>query len=250
MLRRYGAFLSKKRPAAEFSIECRKGKNRPFKPSFRFYGRKVEIKRGDFFCRFDTLIRKGHAVVGPNAQSFDSFLRTLYSWLLAKNNGFLIHACGIKRGGAGFLFFGKSGAGKSTIAGLSAKKGIVLSDELIPVRISGNSAYIYGSPFWGEMAPRGRNIRAPLAGIFSIRKNVKDAVSVLSGNEPLRRILKTVLFFSHERKDCSMLVELVIDLIKLVPCRGLRFSLGGGLWQAIEEKYGSKEIQKNCAQNN
>ena len=91
----------------------------------------------------------------------------------------MLHAAALGKNGKGYVFPGKSGAGKSTISKMFLKSeargkrqevrnnslvtrhfslstNILLTDELIPVRIEKSVVKIYGSPFWGEMKNKGK----------------------------------------------------------------------------------------------
>src|SRR3982074_221945 len=54
-----------------------------------------------------------------NEYALDSLLRVLLSWKLASRFGFLLHAATAVRAGKAYVFIGRSGAGKSTVASLS-----------------------------------------------------------------------------------------------------------------------------------
>ncbi|MBK8046600.1 MAG: hypothetical protein IPK16_05415 [Anaerolineales bacterium] len=80
----------------------------------------------------------------------ENFLRVLYAWECLAHGGLLLHASGIVRNGLGFVFFGHSGAGKTTIAGLSAPA-VVLSDDLVMIRPMADRVVVFGAPFAGAL---------------------------------------------------------------------------------------------------
>ncbi|MBN1871211.1 MAG: hypothetical protein JW800_01410, partial [Candidatus Omnitrophica bacterium] len=63
----------------------------------------------------------------------------------------LVHGSGIVLNGEGFIFLGKSGEGKSTIAKLwMGRRGVkVLSDDRLIIRRTGKDYYLYGTPWPG-----------------------------------------------------------------------------------------------------
>ena len=95
----------------------------------------------------------------------DTFLRIVYSFALIEAHGLVIHAASLVRNGRAFLFCGRSGSGKTTIARLS-QHATLLSDELSIVRITDHRVRCYGTPFWGDLARAGEDRAAPLVGIY------------------------------------------------------------------------------------
>lgn len=169
--KRYSAFRSTRKPDYFFSVRFNRSGVIPFKPKIQIIDNVLQIKRGDFLCSVNLKTKKGILEISPKIQSFDSFLRAFMSWLLIQNNGFLVHGAGAVINGKGYLFVGKSGAGKSTICKTFRQTDIcsgkscfaneyvakrkseieILTDELTPVRIINGKIKIYPSPFWGEM---------------------------------------------------------------------------------------------------
>jgi len=68
------------------------------------------------------LMDKGALFLGvQNEYRLDSLIRILLSLLLLDQGGFLLHAATIVRNGRAFVFTGRSGVGKSTIASFAPK---------------------------------------------------------------------------------------------------------------------------------
>jgi hypothetical protein len=91
--------------------------------------------------------------------------------------GFVIHASGLDDNGRGILFTGYSGAGKSTQAALwSQFPGVVvMNDDRVAVRVEGDGAAVYGTPWAGEMnSPRNHN--APLSAVFILEQAPENSI--------------------------------------------------------------------------
>ena len=75
---------------------------------------------------------------------------------LALNSGMLIHAAGWRINDSGWMFAGKSGAGKSTISNLIVEHtgGTFLSDDRIIVRKIKDNFLMYGTPWPGDAGMR------------------------------------------------------------------------------------------------
>jgi hypothetical protein len=87
------------------------------------------------------------------------------------SGGLVFHAAGVDDNGRGLVFIGHSGAGKSTQAGIwCAAPGVVaMNDDRIAVRVRGDAATCYGTP-WGGTANIARNHSAPLRALIILEQ--------------------------------------------------------------------------------
>src|SRR5256885_3293464 len=99
----------------------------------------------------------------------------LLSWALLPDVGFLLHAATVLRNGKAYVFFGRSGTGKSTVAALSPL-GSVLTDEISLLKRIDGQWHAFGTPFWGEFRAAGTNRSAPVADRKSTRLNSSHLV--------------------------------------------------------------------------
>ena len=77
---------------------------------------------------------RGELTLRPNGDP-ENFLRVWYAWRSLGDGALLLHACGMARGGGGYVFFGPSGSGKTTTARLSLAAGAtVLSEAVLRAR--------------------------------------------------------------------------------------------------------------------
>lgn len=85
------------------------------------------------------------SVDGPLFQLWSSFL-------LNQSRGVLLHALAVKKDGQAYLFPGKSGVGKSTLARLvtDSNVGQILSDDRVVLRREKETFRVYGTPWNGE----------------------------------------------------------------------------------------------------
>lgn len=221
---RYRGFLSPGRPDFIFTVSPAGWKQSPFRPVVSEKGGALRLERGDFKCSLD--LRTGHGTLACAAreQTFDSFLRTLFSWLLPRRGGLLLHAAGIVKDGRALVFPGKSGAGKSTLSKLAASAGLrLLSDELVPVLPWRGGYAAYGSPFWGELRRPGSDGRFKLRGLYSLHKARKNSVEPGPAGEMLRRLLRCSMNFSSDASAARRLLAAAAGLADCSPGR-LAFS--------------------------
>ncbi len=162
----------------------------------------------------------------------DSLIRILLSVLLAPQRGFLLHAATVLREGRAYVFTGKSGAGKSTVASLSPA-GSVLTDEISLLKFVNGAWHAFGTPFWGEFRAEGANVRAPIAGLYFLKQAPDDRMEKISVREALRAMLPNVLFFSQDRQMTESLLRLLTEFVDLVPCQRLLFRKDSYFWSVV-----------------
>src|SRR3989339_429650 len=166
-------------------------------PSVELSNKTLLIKGNGFTCNISHKNRTwtGTGTTEENIYQIDTLLRLLYSHFLIKNEGFLIHACGINHKNKGYLFAGKSGSGKSTLAKKSPVLN-VLSDELVGLRLAGKRPLLMGTPFWGEFRKGGQPVSCVLNGIYFLNKNTFLKLTPLPPPLAMKKLLKLILFFN------------------------------------------------------
>jgi hypothetical protein len=167
-----------------------------------------------------------------NAYTLDSLLRILLTWMLLPRTGFLLHAATVVHDGRAYIFTGRSGAGKSTVAALSPA-GSVWTDEISLLRREQGEWRAYGTPFWGEFRAAGSNSSAPVAGIFGLSQARENHVEALGPVGLLRNILPNVLFFSGEVAATQRLLEILGQAVKEIPGYNLAFRKDKTFWEVL-----------------
>lgn len=171
-------------------------------------------------------------VGADNPYTLDCLLRILLTWMLLPRAGFLLHAATVVRAGRAYLFTGRSGAGKSTVASL-APEGSVLTDELSLVRREEGVWRAYGTPFWGEFRAGDSNTSAPIAGIFRLVQAEESRVTPLRPVEFLRAVISNVLFFSREPTDSRRLLDIVSQAAQELRGYTLEFRKDRTFWEVL-----------------
>ena len=165
----------------------------------------------------------------------ENFLRTLYAWFCVKNDSILLHAAGVIRNGEGYVFFGPSGAGKTTTTYLAAKQGHILSDDLVIIRKHKGQYHLYGVPFKGELsdAPRS-NKHAPLKGIFRLRQDDSHYLEPLSTTTAIAELVASAPFVVRELSLSPDLISVCTDLARSTTVQQLHFKRDDGFWEVID----------------
>jgi hypothetical protein len=164
--------------------------------------------------------------------ALDSLIRILLSIMLLPRHGFLLHAATVVRDGRAYVFTGRSGAGKSTIASFSPV-GNVLTDEISLLRCYHSGWHAHGTPFWGEFRAAGLNQHFPVAGIYVLVQASENRVEPLPPKEGLRAILPNVLFFSSNKPMTEKLLRVMAEAAETIPFYRLHFRRDSTFWGVI-----------------
>ncbi|MBW2646980.1 MAG: hypothetical protein JRE23_12565, partial [Deltaproteobacteria bacterium] len=142
--------------------------------------------------------------------------------LLCKDEGILLHACGIIDKEEGILFCGMSGGGKSTLANIwKDKKGVVvLSDDRIIVRGIDGNLMAFGTPWHGE-AGHCSHERVRLRKIFFIEHAEKNWVKKISRTKAVSNLLIRSFPPLWDREGMARTLEFVDTLSREIPCYAL-----------------------------
>jgi len=221
---RYAAFASTAAQPIRITLnEFSKSESQPAEFGFEFEG--AALRAASQETRFDGV---------RNEYALDSLLRVLLSWKLTGRHGFLLHAATVVRGGKAYVFTGRSGAGKSTVASLSPA-GSVLTDEISLLRFENGEWRAYGTPFWGEFRAAGSNWSAPVRGLFRLVQATENRIEPLCRLEMLRALLPNVLFFSTESEANRRLLKILGHAVDSIPGYELAFRKDSAFWEVFPE---------------
>jgi hypothetical protein len=184
----------------------------------------------DALVRLDSSRAEFHGV--RHEYALDSLLRILLTMILLPRRGFLLHAATVVRDGRAYVFAGRSGAGKSTVASLSPA-GTVLTDEISLLRFTDGGWHAYGTPFWGEFRAAGLNEHYPIAGIFALAQASEDRIEPLAPKEILRALLPCVLFFTSNPEANRALLHMLLGIAQQIPCHRLYFRRNDEFWKVV-----------------
>lgn len=159
---------------------------------------------------------------------YDFLQVLLINYFAQRKEGIFTHSVGIKDlDGAGLLFAGKSGAGKSATARLWHKhsKAMVLNDDRIIVRKHNNKFFIHGSPWHGEFSDylASRIESARLKKLFFIHHAPRNIAKRILEKKAFGLLYPALFPTFWDKERLENIVSFCQDLIKNVACYSLGF---------------------------
>jgi hypothetical protein len=145
-----------------------------------------EEKRGVCFLT-------GEGKVEPRT-IFSLVLQCVISLIAAENGGLLLHAGSAKINGAGRIFLGNSGSGKSSIA-ISLQSEDVLSDDGTLYLVREDRHSIFPTPFSQVLTRTEKKAGIPLGGVFFLIQDREDFIIDLPPGVAMVRILHNHIHF-------------------------------------------------------
>ncbi|TRZ95962.1 hypothetical protein D4R78_02155 [bacterium] len=143
----------------------------------------------------------------------------------------IFHAAGIVRNKKGYLFLGRSGAGKSTICNLSKKTQVIDDDTVYLAKIKAR-ACIYN--------PHNQKFYK-IRRIFIIFQSKSIRIKKASITEVLRFMLEdSVIAFRNNSsvglsRKSKYIFNFVMDMLHSATCHKLCFKKKGGFWKVIDK---------------
>jgi len=191
------------------------------------------MERGDFRAEWNHSTACGRIEQTINPYSLDSVLRIVHTLLLARKGGFLVHASSAIRNGRAFLFSGVSGAGKTTMARLAPPDAALLTDEISYVTLQDGRYTAVGTPFYGELARVGENLRAPVECVYLLAKGPENKIEPIDGADAVRGLMENILFFARDPEFVKLVFDAALDFVSRVPIRRLTFAPDARVWELI-----------------
>jgi hypothetical protein len=196
-------------------------------------GNEWHLLRGDFKAEWNPDTHQGTIRQSVNPYSIDSVLRIVHTLLLAREGGFLLHASSAVRNGKSFLFTGLSEAGKTTMVRNAPSDVSLLTDEASYVRRIGGSYQAYGTPFAGELGQPGKNISAPIQGLYFLKKASRNQIEPMDKAQAVRRLMRNILFFAEDKSLVQLVFESACAFVATVPVFELSFLPDQRVWELI-----------------
>jgi hypothetical protein len=163
------------------------------------------------------------------AYPLEAVIRTAMMARLPLVGGLPFHAAGVVVRGLGVVFFGPSGAGKTTVASTSPYP--VLSDELVAVNPA-SPFDLVRSGFWGEGREIGRGGTAPLAMLVDLAKGPAFELTRLRPAEAVGRVLASAPV-PLARPLWSRALAVAVELVTQVPVYRMEWTPAEPPWERL-----------------
>ena len=171
--------------------------------------------------------------VEPPARSVENFLRVALAWKAVDRGGLLLHSSGVVRDGKAYLFFGPSGAGKTTIARLCAED-LLLNDDCMLILQDSGVFTTSGLPFKGAEDAGARDTgRFPIAGLFRLAQAPRPACVRMDGARAVSEILSCIPFVTERPEGVDRAFAVVEPLVRRVPVFRLAFRRDPDFWPVL-----------------
>lgn len=239
---RYAAFAVDAPPAWRVTLRCEPGLPAE-DPGW--------IEHDEFRTRFhvvaiagwvDLAERLGVVSTTSEARAFSAVERTLVyicmQSLPREHAGLLLHACGVVRHGAGHVFVGPSGAGKTTVARLAAGHGQILSDENVILRTSNAGPQLWSTPFWGfstppQMVARVRSC-VPLRAVYVLAQTPGFELTRLTPSQAVLALLDSEKVAVERPASAAAWLGAAEQLVTQTPIYRLGFRPTPELWAFLD----------------
>lgn len=180
------------------------------------------------------------SLVAPEGPLFDrgleNFLRAMTASFVLEAGGLLLHAATVVRAGRAYVFFGPSGAGKTTVTRLSSRD-TVLSDDMTLVLPGPGGFEAVGIPFGmaHHHVPDTREA-FPIAGLHRLVQSPAVERTALSGAAALAELTTCLPYVCEDREEASRSLDIAGRLLSRVPAWRLFFRKDDSFWNVIQER--------------
>jgi hypothetical protein len=192
----------------------------------------------EFAGRLDAAARRADLrLVDAEGVRFDrgleNYLRVLTASFILEDGGFLLHGAGVVRDGRAYIFFGPSGAGKTTVTELSPDDQ-VLSDDLTLVVSTPRGYEAAGIPF-GLAHHRVPETTAsfPIDSFNMLVQAPQVRRETLPPSQALAEIAGCLPFVMNESGQASAALASVAGALLEVPANRLEFRKDASFWRAV-----------------
>ena len=191
--------------------------------------------RATLFCGRELLTHGSNKVrvLNPVTYPLDQIL---LMYILAERKGLLVHALGFILKDRGYLFPGRSGAGKSTMAReLEKKEGFeLLSDDRLVIKKSGDTFKVYGTPWPGD-AGIALNRSVGLSAVFFLEHGPINRIEELDHRGAVERLLSVVSVPWFDKDVIPPILSSCEELASQVPAYTLYFKPGIEVADLLDE---------------
>ncbi len=200
----------------------------------------IQVAGPNFLAAFDVPAREaflGTCLDGGEefVSVVENFLRVAASYRLLEAGGALLHSAGIVQEGRAAVFFGHSGAGKTTLSTLSRRSGReVLSDELNALELREGAVFVRKVPFAGDYG--GATSSTMVCPLFRLCRLIQGSSNRLERMRPAEALASMVAaspFVNADPHRLDILVRNLTRLTSAAPTYAFHFCLDEPIWPML-----------------
>jgi hypothetical protein len=90
-----------------------------------------------------------------------------------------------------------------------------------------------GTPFYGELARPGLNLRAPIEVLYLLAKGPENKIEEIEKADAVRGLLGNILFFARDPEFVNLVFNTAFEFVSRVPVRRLTFVPNASVWELI-----------------
>lgn len=207
--------------------------------AFTYEAERIQVAGHGFDAGFDRETLSASVTVsdhGPYfAGTFENLFRILVVYRLAGQGTVVMHSAAVVHRGRGFVLFGRSGAGKTTVCTLLAPTHEILSDELNAIRRTADGLELVPMPFAGDFGTDGLSTKpAPLRAMYALKQAVTPGVEPCRPAQAIARIVAACPFVNADPYQDDEVFDRATSLTRDMPLRVLSFPRDPIFWETIE----------------
>lgn len=238
---RYAAFLSGAAPAWSIGVHLDPQQPVEIPGSVRHEGAVTRFHIRDYRGEINLAARTAW-VSAPSRERVAPAVERALTYILVQalpreHDALLLHACGVVLEGRGYVFFGPSGAGKTTVARLADGHAEVLCDENVVLRPAGPGFEVLSTPLWGWSTPpemiRRTNRATALAGLYTLTHAPDFGLARLAPAQAVAALLATEKVATERVESAAAWLAVAARIVERIPVHTLSFLPTTELWSFL-----------------
>ncbi len=163
----------------------------------------------------------------------ESFVRAVIGIAVERAGGLSLHAAGLVTEGHAHVFYGPSGAGKTTIARTFASDALLSDDHVILAPAASGRWTAYATPYGGREGTPCHATSAPLATLAWLIQHPRLSTAPMRRTTAVGALLGQVIHVSTAPEDSATVLDRLAELARRVRCVELRFNRQDSIWTAL-----------------